>query len=605
MYEVFYEGANYGLEPPKGGLYTGAHVPGASIGATTGVQTANQIKDVADYLNQGMKTVEVSMINPEVFDMIPKQHLKEINRISKLAGSETTFHVPIVEPSGFTQQGWSEKNREAAEKQITDTIIRASAMRPEGGMPATMHSSNIPGSETMPVEAVTGLSDEEKKKYKDTGVPTKMIAVNQESGELIPLEREMRYYPEHEKGVTYTPEQEIQIANRSYWDNKLSNLIFYKERGDELMAKNLPLFIDDLKKLETGQISKKEFEKNIGSNPEKKAALNNFQNAGIYVENAELNIHSLYNQAYKVANEKTRARLDDASAKYRQALKNVEGEDFSKRSQAIQQLVRELQVITQDRRKGYYPEIYKPVEQFAMDKASETFSNVALNAYKKLGNKAPIVSIENPPYGFALSTGSDLKNLIVKTREKFIEKAKKKGYSDSQAKQAAEQLIGATWDTSHISMIRKQGYGKEKLVEEAKIIAPFVKHVHLNDNFGFSHNDLPPGMGDVPFDKIIKELQKKGYKGKHIFEGGQFFQHFKTAPHAMILEGMGAPVYTGPTAAPTWSQIYGTMGSYTYSHTQFPEQHFGMYGSSFTGLPQELGGQAPGRQSRVSGAPMT
>jgi hypothetical protein len=165
-------------------------------------------------------------------------------------------------------------------------------------------------------------------------------------------------------------------------------------------------------------------------------------------------------------------------------------------------------------------------------------------------------------------------------------------------------MIGATWDTSHISMMRKQGFKPEELVKESKQIAPFVKHVHLNDNFGFSHTDLPPGMGSVPVGDIMKELEKKGYKGKHIFEGGNFFQHFKTAPHTMVLEAMGSPVYT-TSSEQTWKQAYGTMGVYSSGYGPFlPEQHFSMYGAGFSSLPAELGGQIAGKQSRFSGTPM-
>jgi hypothetical protein len=34
-----------------------------------------------------------------------------------------------------------------------------------------------------------------------------------------------------------------------------------------------------------------------------------------------------------------------------------------------------------------------------------------------------------------------------------------------------------------------------------------------------------------------------------------------------------------------------------------PEKHFSIYGGGFSGLPQELGGQIAGTQSRFSGTP--
>ena len=249
------------------------------------------------------------------------------------------------------------------------------------------------------------------------------------------------------------------------------------------------------------------------------------------------------------------------------------------------------------------PQLYKPVEEFTQEKASTTLGNVAFESYKKFGDKSPIISIENPPYGTALGRAEDLKNLIEETRKKFVEKARKEGMSASQAEDASKKLIGATWDTSHISMMRKQGFGKEKLIEEAKLIAPFVKHVHLNDNFGSTHTDLPPGMATVPFKEILKEFEKAGVKGKKVFEGGAFFQHFQTSPHPYVLEALGSPLY-GMHMAPYWNQIMATQGNYFAGYGQIlPDQHFATYGAGFSGMPLELGGQIPGKQSRFAGAP--
>ena len=45
---------------------------------------------------------------------------------------------------------------------------------------------------------------------------------------------------------------------------------------------------------------------------------------------------------------------------------------------------------------------------------------------------------------------------------------------DIVPKEAAEKLIGATWDVGHINMIRKQGFSEKDVINEAEIIAPFV-----------------------------------------------------------------------------------------------------------------------------------
>lgn len=605
-YETFYEGTTYGMEPGSDSLYTGATMAQGALGATTGVQTANQLQDVGNFLNQGMKTIEVSTISPEVFDMIPKQHMKEMDRLSKLTNFDITLHAPIIEPSGFTQQGWNEQNREAAERQLKDVILRAHDMSPGKAMPVTIHASAIPGTERMPIDIIgkKNLTADELRIYEKEGsIPTQMIAVNQETGDLVPLRREVRHYPTSPKGKVYAPMEEIAIANRSYWDNKLSQLVFYKERGDDILTKNFPMVAAEYKAIANGEIPQNKIGEILTDN--QKAAFSNVTNANIYLENTHQSLNSLFNEAYKVANGKGKEALEQASEQFKQALEEGHSNP-TKYSAALQGIIRAMQHITVNGQgAGIRADIYKPVEEFAVDKASKTFGNVAYEAWKKFGNSAPIISIENPPYGTALSTAEDLKKLIKRSRAEFVEKAVSKGMSEGDAKRAAESMIGATWDTSHISMMRKQGFDKKELIKEAGKIAPMVKHVHLNDNFGHSHTDLPPGMGNVPIGDIMKKLKAEGYKGKAIFEGGNFFQHFKTPPHGMLLEAMGSAIYSAQ-AQPSWTKVYGTMGNYSSGYGTFlPEQNFSMYGSGFSGLPPELGGQVSGRQSRFSGTSMS
>ncbi|MDD5193218.1 MAG: hypothetical protein PHF67_01390, partial [Candidatus Nanoarchaeia archaeon] len=283
-------------------------------------------------------------------------------------------------------------------------------------------------------------------------------------------------------------------------------------------------------------------------------------------------------------------------------------------SKALQSLIENMQIITDSHiaERGIWgkenvgpwkiPEKYKPVEEFAKEKTSETLSNVALKAYDKFGEKSPIISIENPPYGQAMSSGKELKSLVETTRGKFAEKLMKEhNLSRKEAENAAEKLIGATWDTSHISMIRKQGFGPEKITKETKEIAPFVKHVHFNDNFGTTHTDLPPGMGSVPVKDVLKELEKGSKNAKKIFEGGQFFQHFQTSPFPYVLESTSGGFFEG---SPYFGQVYGLQAPYFSERGAMnPSIHHSLYGSRFQTLPLELGGEAGGGQSRFAGTP--
>ena len=153
-------------------------------------------------------------------------------------------------------------------------------------------------------------------------------------------------------------------------------------------------------------------------------------------------------------------------------------------------------------------------------------------------------------------------------------------------------------------MIRKYGYGKTHQIEEARKIAPFVKHVHLSDNFGFEHTELPMGMGTVPFEEQLKIFSEKNKKFKKTIEAGNWYQYFKKTPLAETLAALGSPVYS-MKMAPAWSkqQLASVAGAYFAGYGFNPEIHHSIYGSGFSNLPMELGGQMSGR-SRLSGAPI-
>lgn len=567
-YQKFYNGSDGTLEPGKDALYTGSVLSAGSLGGTTSIQTANQMVEVSNLLNTGMKVAEVSTIQAEVLEMIPKQHLKEIASLTKLTGSEVTMHAPMIEPSGFTQQGWSEQNREDAERQLIAVMARAHDMSPNKPMPVTIHSSAVPGTETMPADLIKNITPEEKEQY-GYNIPVQVIAVNQETGEPTALRREEKYDMTGKKEI-WLPEHQIDSINHTKWIKDLTNLEFYKKSADESLAQG------------SGDI----------------------QRPQLFLNDVQTSLRSIFEKASKFGDDETKEKLKDISkewatfAETEKSRKLNTMEMLQRRSDLIGDTIHQLASLP-----GV--QIFKPMEEFATEKASETFSNVAVESYKKFGNNAPIISIENPPYGTAISTGEDLKRLIEETREKFAKKiSREEGISNSEAAKIAEKMIGATWDTSHISMMRKQGFGKEELVKQAETIAPFVKHVHFNDNLGFTHTDLPPGMGDVPLKEIMKNLEKGSKDKKFIFEGGNFYQHFKTSPQPMILEAMGSPVYS-MQAGPTWKNVYGTMGTYSSGYGPFlPPQHFSIYGGGFAGLPQELGGQVANKGSGFSGAPM-
>jgi sugar phosphate isomerase/epimerase len=79
---------------------------------------------------------------------------------------------------------------------------------------------------------------------------------------------------------------------------------------------------------------------------------------------------------------------------------------------------------------------------------------------------------------------------------------KEQKLDEAKAEKEAEKLIGITWDVGHINMIRRFGYSEKDVIKEAGKVAPMLKHVHLSDNFGLEHTELPMGMGNVPIKEI-------------------------------------------------------------------------------------------------------
>ena len=574
-YENFYEGADSNLNPGSDNVYAGKFkVVSGVIGGTTSVQTANQIQEVNNLLNTGMKAIEVSTIDPSVFEMIPKEHFKEINNLAKLNNAEITLHAPLIDPQGFSQQGWSEQNREANERQMAAAVLRAHELSPNKPIPVTFHasgsmSSGVPGIELTPTKLVNPeLLTEEEKRNKPYTIVTENYAVNQETGELQKLKRDIRYDPGEGKRI-WTAETQLKAINSTDWINRLTNVETHLKQADEAMA----------------------------------SGGGNMMRAGLFLNDAETSFRTLFDRAAKHGTEKSKQVLNEISNSWKEFSEshpNLERpEEMHMQAQLLTESIHKLSNL------GGEVKLFKPVEEFAREKAGKTFSNVAFEAWSKYKDSAPIISIENPPAGMAISSAADLKALIEESRKQLAKKLmEKEGKSSDEAKRIAEGMIGATWDTSHISMIRKQGFGADQLVKEAETIAPFVKHVHLNDNFGYTHTDLPFGMGNVPMKEVVEKLQARGAKDKKmILEGGGFFQHFKTSPHSMMLEATNSPLYSS-YAQPTWKRMYGTMGNYSSGYGSFlPEQHQSTYGGGFSGLPTELGGSNPGRQSRFSGTP--
>ncbi len=571
-----YQGGYSSLKPNYGDVFTGYRTSAGSLGLTTDLRTANMLQEASSKLSTGIKQIELSGVSPEIFESIPKQHLKEINRLSKLTGTEITLHGPVVEASGITQQGFSENNREATERQMTQAIERGHELNPKGNIPVTFHSSAI-----IPQEITTPGKK-----------PQEVLIINTESGSINKIPIKEKKYPGEETEVTI--QGEIKKQNEHSWNENLRQVAYYSDIGGDAVDKT-----KILKKLA-------ESEKRAGKEltTEEKNAISSYNRGSTFLDSSYGSLKDMFSLAYdnvpKVEKHKIENFYKKIQSKAEQINKNKKSyENAEIKKEIIDEGIELLHSLST-------PEIIKPLDDFAKEKTVRTFGNVAWNSYKKFKDKSPIISVENPPAGGAFSTGKELKDVVEKARKQFIEKAVKEGMDKEKARKAAERVIGVTWDVGHINMMRKYGYKTEDIIKETEAVKPLVKHVHLSDNFGGEHTELPMGMGNVPLKEMLKKLGKEGEQAKKIIEAGNWFQHFKTSPVKETFEALGSPIYS-MEMAPYWNQSLGYQQGYFGGYGQMlPQGHFETYGiPGFSQLPTELGGQRQVAQgSRMSGKPM-
>ena len=620
----FYQGGYSTLDPDKAysNDFTGYRTELSKLGITTNPQTANQIKEVSDKLASGLKEIDLTLITPKMIEVVSNQQLEDVNRISKLTGVDVSVHGPVTDvyTTGLNQRGYDELTRKHAEDVIVKTLEKSQLVKPDGNVNVTFHSSEgVQGSEWK----VIGGKDERKFKQ--------IVAVDRESGQMTPIKEEIMYYPNMqklkpnaesqikkirrdynkgliseeklreeskklyepiplEKGRISTPEERLDSFNATRWDDEINKLVFNKERADEILRDNYPLIQDVLNGIET-----KRYDIN-NLNTTQREVYSRFENARAYLDDTRQNAQSLFNKAYKYGSEEDRNILKVLSENFRESLNQDDGP--LGQSRAVQGLISGLRNVS--------PEMFVPVEDFAAEKAALTFGNAAFKSYKKFKDKAPIISIENPPIGQALATGEDLRNVIKGSREVFVNRlVDEENMNRKQAEKAAEKLIGATWDVGHINILRRQGLGKEEIIKESEKIRPFLKHVHLSDNFGLDHTELPMGMGNVPFKEIMEKLGKEGYEAKKIIEAGDWWSQ-QMNPIQASLEGLGAPMYANGQT-PYWNQTPGLHQGTpsTLEGNYLPGINYQNWGTYFSGLPTDLGGSTQGAAgSRMSGRPM-
>ncbi|VVB82994.1 Uncharacterised protein [uncultured archaeon] len=569
-----YQGGDSSLAPKYGNIFTNYRVNPATFGMTTDPRTANILKDASTKFNTGMKHIEISAVTPDVFESIPNQHLEEMNRLAKLTGATVSVHGPILEPSGISKEGFSESNREAIERQMISAVQRSHLVSPDGSIPVTFHSS-------------AALPDEIAQKGKQ---PEGVVVIRPEDGKfgVIPLKE--RTFPGEEK--IKDAKIEIDRHNSEQWMQEIEQLgQRMRIAGDELSKPALTAALAEIEKKEGRSLTEDE-----------EAMKKAFYRGTTYLNSSYTDLKRLFETAQQNSSEMEKDKINNFYGSIKPKVEKIK-ENPNEVKSAI--LMKEIIDGGVEVLKEIHPKILVDLNEFARDKTAETISNVALNSYKEFKNTAPIISIENPPAGGAFGRGEDLKKIVEDSRKKFVEKAVSQGIDEKTAKKEAEKLIGITWDVGHINMIRKYGYEASDVVKETEKVAPFVKHVHLSDNFGLEHTELPMGMGNVPMKEILEKLGQQGFDAKKIIEAGNWWQHFQTPPFKETLEAFGSPIYS-MQMAPYWNQNLGLQQDYFGGYGQMlPQTNYEMFGAGFSHLPSELGGQRPGAEgSRMSGRGM-
>lgn len=612
-HHYFYPGADYSLEP---GLYANSnlpraystHVPVHQIGVATDPRTSNQLDAVSKKLSSGTKTVEISSIQADTLDYTPKQQFQEIARLKKLVGADITFHGPLIDPTGFTREGWDSGKREAAERQIWNAVMRSHDLDPEGNVIVTLHSTSA-----LPEMHTRVITTDEKGEKKEKS--TEIWVIDEKTHGIQSVKVQENYLLDQAPD----PKFEIERMNKENWEKLLTQVSYHAIQGEhtlrqlkELISKDKTIFpkaneqglIDLYKEINTSDGQKK-LEKAFSPEEQQRVreVLHELNHAEIYLRDSYNELQNIFNRAWISAERQGNKEDIEKLKEFRSnILPKIKKGDFSNPDKLYDMADEILKGVNVLSNLSSSPQLLRPLNEFAVEKASETYGNVAFRSFQEFKDKAPILSIENPPAGGGISRAEDLKKLVQDSRDQFVKRAVQEGMSESDAKRQAEKLIGVTWDVGHINMLRKYGYSEKDVIKETEKIAPFVKHVHLSDNFGLEHTELPMGMGNVPTKEMLDLISKYNKQAKKIIETGGWYQFFQKTPLRETFESLGSPVYSGQGVY--WTQIGSLSGGYFAGMGMNPDVHHSIYGGGFSTLPPELGGQLRGGRSRLSGTPM-
>ncbi len=618
------------------------------VGATSSPQVANQIGELNSRLNQGLKAVELGTMNQRLLDQVPEEHFREARRLGKLTGSEASLHAPIqdLDLAGFTQQGWDPNERKRKVAQLGAVVKKAYLLDPDGNTPITIHAGTFPAQKWRKDWEGTEYKDKEGKVVEDKR--SEMMIINPHTGEVRPTRYRDRLRFGQEEPEAWTPERQMNNSNITSWDQEKFQLLNWKKQMNEkddmtnsrLKSLNYDeLILGDKEGILTPdernilKVAEQEIKDNESFKSETYQLIRSsledmyerfqkypYKEGNMAVEYDIFKKHKYpeYKKQFDVGEKEVEKKLE-AYKKTAEQLTNAktheEAQQLNKKfdnakAELDSALYKQTEILVRASQAMPAPRLWRPVDEFAKEETAKSLAEAAVDAYNKYKDKSPMMLLENVYPEFALSRADTLKATIKKAQDDFVELAMKKkengglGLSKEAARKHAEKVIGVTWDVGHIYMLRKSGYSDEDIRKEAEKIAPYVKHLHLTDNFGFEDSHLPPGLGEVNIKDQLKAIEKfhagraseeDFKKVRGIVEAGEFVANYKEAPHLYALSYLGSPLYSDG-AAPYWQQSWDTFGSYFGGYGELlPQKYFDLYGApGFSQLPATLGGSGSG-----------
>jgi len=223
------------------------HIPHSRLGAPTNPMVAKQLEEFGKLLNQGIKNVEVGAVDATKFEQIPQQHFDEIRRLAKITDSHVSVHAPLIDLAGFpSQEGertWKEEQRESAEQQVFSILERSYNLGNGENVPVVFHAGRIHsqeyGTPWDPQKNPKGLKkvviDEKTGEEKiEPSVYRSITAVNQDTGELAPLQYEEKYVIGKEEPEVWDPFRRLNSINATQWHDEKLKLLSYQKDIQEL-----------------------------------------------------------------------------------------------------------------------------------------------------------------------------------------------------------------------------------------------------------------------------------------------------------------------------------------------------------------------------------